>query len=109
MKVLKRKASTGREAAASSFRRRSIGPLQAQIFEKRRIAAHFRERRNGLDEDEKDALVLERDWRGANEEAQLTLAGNDNGLSLGRRGSQLHQHDGRSRSRHRRQCVHDNA
>jgi hypothetical protein len=55
----------------------------------------------------KDALAGDR--RGANEEANLPLAGNYDGLGLGRGSSQLHDDDDFRRSGNGNHSVHDNA
>lgn len=93
--------------AESSELGRSIVPLQSLGYAPRHRAL-IRERCDGKRKlKTEDALAGDRWW--ANEESDLPLVGNDDGIGLGRGSSQLHDdNDGRSSgSRHQR--VHDDA
>jgi hypothetical protein len=54
-------------------------------------------------------MPLAGDWGRTNDEAELSLPGDEDGLGLGRKGPQLHQHDGSSNRRNRHHRVHDDA
>ncbi len=105
-----------KNASRGSYRRGVLSALEEHQSASRSVCADAAKHRpiskamgrcEGLKRKRKDALAG--DWRGANEEANLPLAGNDDGFGLGSGSSQLHDdNDGRS-SGNGHYRVHDDA
>jgi len=100
--------AAGRAAAASSKHLKSIDPVFA-IHGVRRSIAAVNQRQTAWQTASRRKDALPGNGRRANEKADLPLVGNDDGIGLGRGGSQLHDHNHRRGHRHGHHRVHHDA